>query len=1389
MAQFNTGRISGFKKAQSFKKRSSAGDTTDSNGNNNNKKGYSVKFTRTHAAEEPSPQTRPWASMAKKSQSTHNSPNMSSVNTRSLGMAARIARFDKSKSVNNMADEDSSDDDIPNLNLNLTKHRLHNNKNGKNNKSSPHQRHSSHYAHKDYKAKYEKKAEQNRQLNRTISDQQFTINNLKKELKKYTKTDYYEYDIPTQEKNYERTIKHKEKEIANLRRRLKLAINDYEKVYQYYKKQLDLFKKNQQKWLDQQKSNNKDVTKYVFADDIRKIKIRKKGVRIYFGDGEDVIFDNIEILRGKDYNDDDQYRTLVKKVREQKEEKTDHNGYGNNNQQHKPQLVTDLDEDDMIILCLNELRSRITDVIHRQDEGYGNKIQERYDKLPIYHIDHDYLTKLKTNNERWIKLFRKSGDDRFGKKAPQTIMKNGALKRKGKFGAFFSAQKEMKQGKQPTICVQNNVILNNINNHKKPKNISYSKHLQKRIDKAMEATKQFDTESKNIEGDEDLNALKDVSVLNGWFTAQIEMQRFNQQPSVCIKNNINLDKLQKAKSKFKLKKKLRAKTIQRRLDENIKENSKKNQKNNKNKRGNNNNIAGHGKLIPMDKGDSSEEDENGNDIYNKGNVLIGDTQKITGFSNIMNGWFTAQLDIQESKQPTICVQNNVILNNIATTKEIIDINDPKKNKNKNKKWGRNNNKNNKQKRRIFTNAKSLQKKLNMNTSNGLSKNALDLSDDSEDEDLYDVMDEKKQNNKNDDKIHENVWYYKNKQRTKFIKSLKIFTEKGKLLKQIGTYLNRILPTSIDYSVIKHYMPIFNNVYDIICACFDGVLLSVLLNFIDDDLIDLRALHLPENKYPISRDQVIENLYVVKLCIASLDLHEFPDFGVDFDPKTDDKENFCWYNPIHTIDIMLLIMMHAYMGMMNKKINIFKYPELFRLCQKRDEKKTAQKTSAKEWLNRWIIFIRKPVIKRHGRNLSKSTAQDLFSSIDLGGYHSPASSVNISWDQIKIEPDDDDSKSTAHDFRYVWDTDRDFSGDIVKIENKLNVKIYQVKTIANQHDINDSKNYLLQLLYISDLFLYDNKIEKLTGSEQKQVTDYLKKRPRDDDSIIAWVNSFKIMDENYEFQYVDNLGDDISDGVIILSILDQCKPGCVDWKGKGIRASSDIRHKFDKLTNCNVLKQICDSEFNDIFHLVGMGGNDIVDQNPKYIRSLLLQIQRYHSTKLMAKILFKKKAVTDDELLTWMNNRLKVYKQMVAAMNKMHNNDVFMANNNVKMKKNVIITSFDDKNGLSDCLNFCNVVSSINPKWINYANILNEQECKSQSQKKVLNAKYLITVMRRLGCDNLFITPKELCDTEHRAVLAMSTAIMTTAARYNEYDQLALFAKNLKQIRTKLQKKS
>jgi len=396
---------------------------------------------------------------------------------------------------------------------------------------------------------------------------------------------------------------------------------------------------------------------------------------------------------------------------------------------------------------------------------------------------------------------------------------------------------------------------------------------------------------------------------------------------------------------------------------------------------------------------------------------------------------------------------------------------------------------------------------------------------------------------------------------------------------------------------------------------------------------------------------------------------------------------------------------------------------------------------------------------------------------------PVTSGNISWDSIKLNNNDDNKENNSE---YIWDVDTDYKEDIDTVENKLAININNISTIVLLKDINKN-NYLLQLIYLSDLFIFNNKISKLSHSEQKYVYNYLHQLPSSDTSLIAWINSFKILDNDGNYNYTNNLDGDLSDGLILLNILNSIKPNCVNFKDNSIR--NEIRHKFDKITNCNILMDTMknDSTFKDIFHLIGIDGNDIVNGHEKFIRSLLLQIQRYHSTKLMAKILFKKKNVTDDELLIWMNNRLKLYSQMVKAMNKIHHNQSF-SNTPVKMKKNINILNFEDKNSLSDSLNFCNIVSSINPNWINYQNINNEMECKNDKNKKLLNGKYLITIMRRLGCDNIFITPKELIQCEHRAILTISTSIMTIAARYKEYDQLALFAKNLKQIKAKMKKK-
>eukprot|EP01083_Nonionella_stella_P069233 184432_1 len=73
-------------------------------------------------------------------------------------------------------------------------------------------------------------------------------------------------------------------------------------------------------------------------------------------------------------------------------------------------------------------------------------------------------------------------------------------------------------------------------------------------------------------------------------------------------------------------------------------------------------------------------------------------------------------------------------------------------------------------------------------------------------------------------------------------------------------------------------------------------------------------------------------------------------------------------------------------------------------QNRMDKKCAQKTSCKEWLHRWIVFVKNP---RMCRNEGK------FLSIYLGSYYSPVASGNISWDAIRILPEEKEEEEEVN----------------------------------------------------------------------------------------------------------------------------------------------------------------------------------------------------------------------------------------------------------------------------------------------------------------------------------------------------------------------------------------
>jgi len=125
----------------------------------------------------------------------------------------------------------------------------------------------------------------------------------------------------------------------------------------------------------------------------------------------------------------------------------------------------------------------------------------------------------------------------------------------------------------------------------------------------------------------------------------------------------------------------------------------------------------------------------------------------------------------------------------------------------------------------------------------------------------------------------------------------------------------------------------------------------------------------------------------------------------------------------------------------------------------------------------------------------------------------------------------------------------------------------------------------------------------------------------------WINSLGIRPE------VNNLFEDVRDGLVLLKVLDTIKPGIVAWD----KVNKQPTNKFKKAENCNYAvvlgKQLK-------FSLVGVGGSDIVDGNRKLTLALIWQGMRYYVLNFLRGLSVGGKEVTEADILSWAQQKVK-----------------------------------------------------------------------------------------------------------------------------------------------------
>ncbi|XP_020192982.1 fimbrin-4 [Aegilops tauschii subsp. strangulata] len=294
---------------------------------------------------------------------------------------------------------------------------------------------------------------------------------------------------------------------------------------------------------------------------------------------------------------------------------------------------------------------------------------------------------------------------------------------------------------------------------------------------------------------------------------------------------------------------------------------------------------------------------------------------------------------------------------------------------------------------------------------------------------------------------------------------------------------------------------------------------------------------------------------------------------------------------------------------------------------------------------------------------------------------------------------------------------------------------RAKMVLEQAEKLDCKRYLtpkditegsanLNLAFVAQIFQHRNGLT----SDIKQVT--LTQSASRDDVLVSreerafrmWINSLGVG------SYVNNVFEDVRNGWVLLEVLDKVSPGSVNWK---LASKPPIKLPFRKLENCNQVVKI-GKELK--FSLVNLAGNDIVQGNKKLIVALLWQLMRFNILQLLNRLRSHSKGsqgkqITDADILNWANSKVKT------------------SGRTSRME------SFKDKS-LSNGVFFLELLSAVQPRVVNWK-VVTKGEA---DEEKKLNATYIISVARKLGC-SVFLLPEDIIEVNQKMILTLTASIM------------------------------
>lgn len=202
----------------------------------------------------------------------------------------------------------------------------------------------------------------------------------------------------------------------------------------------------------------------------------------------------------------------------------------------------------------------------------------------------------------------------------------------------------------------------------------------------------------------------------------------------------------------------------------------------------------------------------------------------------------------------------------------------------------------------------------------------------------------------------------------------------------------------------------------------------------------------------------------------------------------------------------------------------------------------------------------------------------------------------------------------------------------------------------------------------------------------------------------WLNSLEVDPS------VQNLFEDLRDGVVILQAFDKVIPSSVVWrrvsKPKFVEQPVELAEgeepkpplsRFKMVENTNYAVDLAK---NNRMQIVGIQGADIVDGSKTLTLGLVWQLMRRNIVQTLASLSKGGREVTDSDIVKWANDTVK------------------------KAGKSSSMRSFKDP-GIKNAVFFLDLLDSLKPGYVDYSLVNNgntDDECR-------LNGEQIVSAMR------------------------------------------------------------